>query len=60
MPYTIVYGPRSKRVTVTGLKLAQIAAKADELIASGAVNVQILRPDGKPTELSQFKQDVLS
>jgi hypothetical protein len=58
MPYTIEYGPKGDRQTVTGLKLAQIAPQADELIAAGEQDVRILNPRGEPVDLAQFKLDV--
>jgi len=58
MPYTIEYGPRASRQTVTGLTMAQIVLKADELIAAGEPNVRVLNPRGVSVDLPQFKLDV--
>ncbi len=58
MPYAIEYGPKGKRLTIRDLRLSEIVPKADALIASGERHVRILRPDGVPTDLHQFRLDV--
>jgi hypothetical protein len=40
---------------VSGVRVLQIVAKAEALIASGATELRIIGPDGRSTDLAQFK-----
>jgi hypothetical protein len=53
--FSIEYGPKGRRVTVSGVRVLQIVAKAEALIASGATELRIIGPDGRSTDLPQFK-----
>ena len=56
--FSIEYGPKGRRVTVSGVRVLQIVAKAEALIAGGATELRIVFPDGKSCDLPQFKHDL--
>jgi hypothetical protein len=56
--FTIEYGPKGQRITVPGVKIMQVVPKAEALIADGATELRIIGPDGRSSDLSQFKFDL--
>ena len=58
MPYTIEYDPDGKRITMPGIKVLQVVAKAEALVAGGATDVRIIGQEGKPIALAQFKAEL--
>jgi hypothetical protein len=56
--FTIEYGPKGKRITMPGVKVQQVVPKAEALVAGGATELRIVFPDGKSTDLPQFKLDL--
>jgi hypothetical protein len=49
--FTIKYGPAGRQISVPGLKLDQVIAMAETLVAKGASGVCIIDPTGKSHEL---------
>jgi hypothetical protein len=56
--FTIEFGPKDNRITMPGVKIMQVVPKAEALIAGGATELRIVGPDGKSTDLQQFKIDL--
>ena len=56
--FTIEYGPKGNRITVPGVRLLLVVAKAEALITGGATELRIIGPDGRSTDLPKFRSDL--